>query len=1119
MAGYRQTSPAHATPPAPTVSAPSQRSLPNGPCNYRDLAHGGTCGCDQFWDKCSAEVHSGSEEKRERNEQSTWCVCGHHACFHLKGARPAPERLLPLGVGAQSHTHAHAHAHVKCDGRCRSQSGSQCIVHRVAKTIEQEHPQSGGHIGASRRLKPSYALSSQRHLRQNDSQSNRPRLVEQNHDQPSLSAASSMPRVPSVCFLSHDRRTGVEAQTRIVGAESDQLRAGMTGLGLSLMTFGDTGNANDRPQSVGSTVPDDMNRLPTGSFSEPELPSTRANSIPEENAQGDSIARNVLDQILEYNRNPQLDISADTIPNTYNPEEFILSATEVATPSLAGTPDLGQADQAVHETKKLVETLARLTSNSEAGGCHEAATSTSEQPRLMVPSPALGTSQEQLQRVLRSASPQALQKLVSYLNPLHNLLNSIPHVANTMRDLSNRLDHMENNSFNYIQPEDVHQQFELYDGRLLELEHRMDDHDRVHQAIDADQSSNSQRRRRFAAVTDSFGSHHSLQSTTSSALIVAAIDRKEFEVEFEGIKDRLDVLEAAAVPTSMNPWQVEVILLPWGRELRGIWFNIDEPMHDPTKGVTQDSEDWTQRAKSVQQTGQSTLILGPPGLEKTNGSSVHSKGSFPQSDAESGWSSQAISDWAAGDLDELLSPKACGSNNLVYKRLQSRGFVRDVTLKGSSSREIQSTLSTAFVDIMNYYNEDDEHSTLDAYPGLRAPFIPLRKVIKESRLRFVTKAELASSALWDAHFLASGIMMKVSGGKRRLYVTHREAYLQPSEDNVHEWTWPQIRQLPRYQSDPNSQMEGNDDHCQPKVPEADAKEACWAFFEAYDPPASSNSSFNSHHSVQIVMRPADRQWRRSITPSSILRNKQLHPISPLSENHPRRLSHTRNRTMSSSLIEQATQGSSKRRLNSSPVKPSSAPHVASRVPSVPIIRPKRRRVANSSSPKPQVEPPQDAQVTIWNNTPRRSREPPSPFFSSQPQLARTSSDVTNRSERSAAIIGKGTPFAYATPHSGPMNGRERAFSGSGNEPGDTEVDDDGEFEDDGEKSWRGVNDTNGEDSDAQVDAEEDEQESTSSADDSGFGSEDEDDDDDLGPAFDDEDGDEIFDTLLGVLED
>jgi hypothetical protein len=121
-------------------------------------------------------------------------------------------------------------------------------------------------------------------------------------------------------------------------------------------------------------------------------------------------------------------------------------------------------------------------------------------------------------------------------------------------------------------------------------------------------------------------------------------------------------------------------------------------------------------------------------------------------------------------------------------------------------------------------------------------------------------------------------------------------------------------------------------------------------------------------------------------------------------------------------------------------------------------------------------------------------------------------------------VGKGTPFAYATPHSGPALG----FGG-----GDTEPDSD-HYQDDGEKSWRGVE----EDDDAIDIVGGDEESPSFSGDESGFGSEDEakdmdlddsdedadegDDEDEFGyagqrPVDSDEDED-VYDTLLGVLE-
>ncbi|KAH5560600.1 hypothetical protein HBI25_108520 [Parastagonospora nodorum] len=1126
MAGYADPSTAHVNQPAAPNAArtPStRRSLPSGPCNYRDAAFG-PCGCDQFWDKLSAELHEESANDNPSRDRSTWCVCGHHACFHLRGSR-APEQHVPIVATPVQATPA------KCSGQCQLLPGAQCDIHNAIGLLDGHGTNVADHAPYNRQYKALQSGVSQRLLRQNASPAQGPRRMEQGWDAPSQASTTGLPSIPSVCMLSRGERPAADPEARYDVMQSRQTIAG---LGLSMMQLESNG-ALHRQQSPSPTVADDSNGALAlqQPLSEPEISSTRANSYAAEANRVTSPSRGILDQVSEFNRNLQLDVGGDTIPNTYNPDDYIQSATEVATPSIANTPDLGVADQAVQEGKNLIDTLTRLTSNMQKPNGSPGKTDATSAPTSQR-SPAAPQAQEQLQQILRAASPQALQKLVSYLAPLHNLLNSIPNVANTMRDMGNRLDMLENGSFNYVQPEDLNQMLSMQDDRLIELEYRMDEHDKHHQAIDADQSSTTYRRR-IDNITGSFGSNHSLQSTTSSALILAAMDRKDTEMEFSNIKDRLDVLESAALPSTFQPWEVEVVLIPWGRDLRGIWFTPDEPMHDISK-ATQESEEWTQARNS--KLGGADVPIRETDSSPYHGPQTMSRGGII-SDSE-GWSSQAISDWASGSADDWLFPKACGSNNMVYKRLQSRGFIRDVTLKGASARDLQATLSHAFSDLLEHlsYTNQDGDDVVTAYPGLQASFIPLRKVHKDSKLRFLSPAEMATSALWSAQFLGSGVMMRVSGGRKRLYVTQREAYIQHSDDLGSTWTWQELRQLPRYQPEQDSQMEGNEEQCQTKVPEADAKETCWQYVEAYDaPPASVHSSFDSSHSMQLSMRPADRQWRRSMTPSSILKNKLPQPISPLSEFHTRP-THFRQRTTSASVAEPLVTGSSKRRFNSSPTKQSSAPQPTSRTPSVSVARLKRRRTAN-----PSYQDGNDlgeAQITMWNPTPRRSREPPSPFYSSQPALARTSSDVTSRpSQRSVAIVGKSTPFAYATPHSGPFIGG--AGFGGYNNGGDTEPDnDDDAYEgDDGEQSWRGVTDGDDDDSsssESSLDAEAEAQIGASfSGDDSGFGSESEsesgNDDDDEQSEFDvdrnprlnntsdddDEDGD-VFDTLLDVLE-
>jgi hypothetical protein len=700
------------------------------------------------------------------------------------------------------------------------------------------------------------------------------------------------------------------------------------------------------------------------------------------------------------------------------------------------------------------------------------------------------SSHSQLQQAIMEAPPQVIERLESYLKPLHAMTHTLPFALNPLKELPNRVDRLEcekeSLSFTHI-PFEVQQQLEMQDGRILELEHWKDEHDALHRHIDADQSSHSTK------VHESFGSNQS----TSSVVVVA---RREYEALVDRVdmaEKRLDMAEAALPPSMGNPWEIEVVVLPWGPELRGIWFAPDQPMHDAADPLTQDSEDWTQGMYLTQRLPSSQATARRKSGPGSNGkASLTSSLNF--SETESGWSSQAISDWAAGDVDEWLWPKACGSNSLVYKRLQSRGFIRHVTLTSPNARSIQRALSSAFADLFEHFrfSEGEEDTAIHAYPALRAPFIPLRKFPKDKRLRFLARSEMANAARWDAQFLSGDVMMRVPGGKKRLYVTQRESYVQQKDEDddllpmeepspKRAWTWQSIRELPRFQEPgSDSQMEGNEATCD--VPEADAKEACWAFHGAFDTAPASvsgsvNSSFNSHHSAQIELsvRPAGRDWRRSMTPSSILKNKPLQPpqpLSPQSEYPQLRPGSRRRRTNSSSMADPAPLLSSgKRRLNS-PTKQEqgwgSHPQYSARPSSIVSSRPKRRRVTSSPpcrDPEANVPihaPEEDGDAQVWNQgTVRRAGALPSPLYSSQPRsvIRRTSSNLTKGSQRSSNVGGRrATPSAYATPYSGPV---QYAYSDVG---GDTEPDSDGEghngldtgagAESDGELSWRGVDD-------------------------------------------------------------
>lgn len=909
--------------PRPSTSIPStaelpsssKRPLPRGPCNYGDPVVG-SCGCSQFWDKQSQELHEGSTEHCPISQHSTWCVCGHHACYHLPEHRVPREKLLsPPSAG--KHRFA-----PRCDGHCQSVGGSQYTGPRGLRTVEEEGTTSAG----TREHRIGRPRSSPSGFRQQPAQQrilqsvNRAAL--QPRDSTSEPSASGLPRIPSVCLLgSNDLRpvgNTVEQQT---GQDNhDTSRYSPSGLGLFLQT-GNLGNTNGRRQSH-STAPDEVAGGIGRSYNGSQIPSTETYSLSDDNAHLGSPGRALMDHALGLGRNiPPLDVN-DTVPNTFYAEDLLQSATEIATPSNANTPDLRGVDHAVQETRNLLEALSRWSAAAErnaAGG--DTRPNSSGNPSdiptqfLLTNSPAM--PQDSIQNVLTSASPQLLHRLISYLGPLHNLLNSIPNVATSIRNINERIDNLDNTSFAHVPIEEIERKLEDMDARLLELENRMEEHNKVYAAIDVDHSSldnvHTRRQAPNAAEMTSFTSNYSsrsigsVQSMTSSALIVAAIDRREIE----GIKERLDDLEAI-FPTAADPWQIEVVLLPWGRELKGIWFTPDELMHGMSKATTQDSEEWTQ-ARSLRSASRSSL---------------------PLPEAGSGWSSQAIHAWT-NTTDEWLSPKACGTNNLVYKRLQSRGFIRKVTFKSSNARDIQAAIANAFGDLLEHLenacdNSNSHHSdagdqAMDCFHGLRASFIPLRKVHKSSKLLFLTPDEMISAAHWTAHFLNSGVLMRAAGGQKRLFVTQREAYLQQSNHDDNAWTWQRMRELPRVHLSPDSQKEGNTDASTLHVAEADAKEACWSYYPACDSPASTTSSFSSSHSGQLSLRPAEPyHWPAEATPST--RPKPKQPISPLSEFPQKRPSRRSNRTVSVPLTDddafatapsQLPQSSSKRRIGAS----------------------------------------------------------------------------------------------------------------------------------------------------------------------------------------------------------
>lgn len=1062
-----------AAPVTPSPHSTSRRPLPHGACNFRDLSLGPkapSCGCRRFWcDGSRISSASQGDGTREVDEYTPWCICAHHACYHefnerqaaanAKGNRQSSAPLAPR------HTILHTQEPIyvqlvpaKSGEHARLVVGSRQVVlghdeNEVAigsndTSAGQEQRQGDGRDVTSSPVQHTIGRSQHRTeelLSTTEPFNARPVTP------PAYSTSSVLPPVPSVCLLnSHDLRPispeppheDKQPHTRDQPSAAPSFICGASGLGFALQS-GRIGD-NNIHWSLSPTIADEQTGHTVKFLDKSAPPSTMQNSADHRVSPSRAFMQHILN-----GRSKGPPLNATYAPNAVALEDVIQSATEVATPSVRDTPDLRGLDQTLQDTKALVDALSQDLAAAEldrrdCAGDDLSGVSHRPEAAHNHHSPALlSNSQHGSYHAALRLVPSTLQQLVSHLRWVHDHLAMEPNVSTSILNLGNRLEALENASFNHVPADELHHQFELIDGRLLDVETRMDDHDKLQAAVDADQSSRETTLRKRALAVNastsfvsnaSFRSTGSLNSATSSALIAAAIDRVEAEARLRDVEQRLEDLETTAPPSHAQPWEVEVVLLPWGRDLKGIWFPHDEPPRAGSRGTTQNSDDWTQAhiAKSSNTTSATPRTV------------------------RDGWSAQAIHDWV-NVADEWLWPKACGINSIILKRLQSRGLVRQITLRNSSAREIWAAIATAFGGLLETMcvaagDSDDAYTpsiNADYAPflGLATPLIPLRKVHKSSRLLFLNPSEMVTPAIWTADFLASTVMMRAAGGQKRLFLAQREAYLQRLGSEHRGWTWQRLRELPRVHLNEGSAEKAE------FVAEADAREACWACHPALDPPASANPSFSSDGSINSMHSTQDRKStpsskrlslrpepRPSSQPQASQPARPIPPISPLSELHPeQRPQRRRNRTLSTPLTE------------SSAVAASMAPQPKRRVASLEHAKlaPKRRRTTLS----PDFDAPSSSVRGNWGLTPRRSKEPPSPFLMPSSQRSQGVSPAS-------AAVASGPPGvggAYATPYSGmAVGGRHLVVDWR---DGDTEVDEASGVEEQGdEEVWEGVGD-------------------------------------------------------------
>ena len=720
-----------------------------------------------------------------------------------------------------------------------------------------------------------------------------------------------------------------------------------------LMGLGIRPDSRSQSRSISTRMWDALNgfarQQEDGGFS--NVPSTAAPSVADE-------PRFSQGYTGQHQMGPPVNIPQNA---AVRPSVEELSATEVNTPSMAGTPDFRAVASSSNQTGPSPGHLppGRFITGTRTNASPQAVLRTSE----------------------NAGEPAREQHPTQPANE-----PSLIEVQNLIRSYGQRLDLLESLSFSHVPLEELQERFEHFDGRILDIEQWRTERDREHASPEPVTAPNNGRRRLLPTDTDSFSSDVSFDSNAAAhteAVVMATLATNAItDPRIEALEGRVTDLENAGPPSFARPWQVQVVLLPWGRHLRGIWFSSTEATQRSMRSSTQD--EWS----------------GAQSIPKL---------SYKSSDSAA-WTTESIQAWA-NEAQDWLSPKACGPSGSVFQRLASRGLIQDVALTATDSRHILSTLRAAFGKILGQSRA--EVSPPATHQALSEDFIPLRKIRKSSRLRFLTPSEMITSATWDAAFLDASVLMKIGDGQRRLYLTTPDAYLQPPDDG---YTWTNLRQLPIFDASAGEQA---------AQASGTAIEACWSYNEQLDHAVSTHSSFASHTSPWTADTPDVQHDENEATAMSIQ-----------SEAQPR---HHRTVSLPSSSLAAsgAREDLPKRRVASF--------ETAGMVPTLADdhgfeIQAKRRRIS--------VSP--EAERRGVNFTPRWSREPPSPFTSEAAMEAR-SQGTSSRNKRGA------TPFAYATPHSNNQYvGRPEYFGGDGDTEADTELA--GDHSDRGEEEWEGVDD-------------------------------------------------------------
>ncbi|KAK2003211.1 hypothetical protein LX36DRAFT_154907 [Colletotrichum falcatum] len=396
-------------------------------------------------------------------------------------------------------------------------------------------------------------------------------------------------------------------------------------------------------------------------------------------------------------------------------------------------------------------------------------------------------------------SPAAFEKVDAvFVGPSRDTFR---HLSDTVQGHEHRLERLETISFSAAGHDECHEKHDATDLRVTDLEVRVEEVEKLMN----DNTSLAGRRVDRQTFDESANSVISVATSANSRAGHSA----EIFSQIQSLQSQILQLQSL-LPTNARPWEIEVVFLPF--PLKRVWQELQDFKTEGPSSL----DEWTQMPNTM---SSATLRAQSP----------------------------FCAEWADPGHDyEWLMAKACSPMSIINKRLGSRGLVRTISIKGSDARSVQAAMhaafGTTFTELSGGSRSASRRRSLDSktsrFLGLQQPWVPLRKIHKDSRLRFLTPAEMITPALWDVSFLNSVIMRST---EPRLFITQPEAYLQDLPAYESGWNWQRLREISRFYPD-----------SQATVPEADAREDYWMWNDQLDEAPSAQSSLSIRQAGQRV---------------------------------------------------------------------------------------------------------------------------------------------------------------------------------------------------------------------------------------------------------------------------